>query len=168
MYWLSFLAVAVLFYLPPLNLAQHLWLWAGQYPWRMLLLGRPAPAWLACTSWLFIGYLAAGTALHLAHRRMPQDHGLARLALRLSQAGLGDLEVVAVAVAATLLVLAWPALPVARALYGWRLSISGPVAALAGLYLLAEGLRLVEAAYWADRAFEARRVPWLQEHGHYS
>lgn len=167
MYWLSFLAIAVFLYLPPLYLAQHFWGWAGQYSWYMLLSGRPLPASLACTWWLFAGYLALGTALHLAHRRLPQEHGLAQVARRLSQFGLGDWEVALVAAAATVLALAWPILPMARALYGGHLSISSPVAALAGLCLLAEGMRLAEAGYWADRAFEAGRVPWLIEQGHY-
>ena len=72
-----------------------------------------------------------------------------------------------VAVALAVVVLAWPILRAARMLFGWRHSISLPVAALAGLFLLAEALRIAENNFWADRAFAAQRMRWLSEHGYH-
>ena len=167
MYWLTFLALSVVLYAPPLNLAQHLWVWAQGQRWRFLLYGWGAPPWLAYVWWLALAYLGLGTALHLAHRRLPEDSGLSRAAIHVSRAGLGALEVLMVAVALAVVVLAWPILPAARILFGWRHSISLPVAALAGLFLLAEALRIAENNFWADRAFAAQRMRWLSEHGYH-
>jgi len=167
MYWLSFLILSLVLYVPPLNLAQQLWHWAVRQEWRLLLLGGGAPAWWAYSSWLFLIYLGLGTALHLVHRRLPEGSRLARAAVRLSQAGLGGLGALAVLVALIVLLLAWPILPAAQMMYGWRHAVSLPVATLAGLYLLAEALRLAEINLWADRAIAAQRTLWLTEHGHY-
>lgn len=166
MYWLTFLGLSLLLYLPPLYLAGRLWEWAQLQRWWMLLLGLPAPAWLGYVTWLILIYLGLGTALHLVHRRLQAQSGPGELALRLTRAGLGGVDLAAAGVAAGVLLLAWPLLPLGRVLYGWRLAISTPVAALALLFLLAEALRLAEGHYWADRAHEARRVRWLAEQGH--
>jgi hypothetical protein len=166
-YWLAFLALTVALYVPPLNVGQHLWIWVQGQQWRFAIPGWGAPAWWAYLSWLFLAYLSLGTALHLAHRRLPQDSPLSRAALRVSQSGLGSLEVVMVLVSVSVLVLAWPLLPAAQLIYGWSYAISLPVAALAALFLLAEGLRLAENHYWADRAFAARRRHWLRDHGYH-
>jgi hypothetical protein len=167
MYWSSFLILSLALYLPPLNLAYHLWAWARRQEWWLLLLGWRSPAWPAYVSWLALAYLGLGTALHVLHRRQPGDGRLARAAMRLSRAGLGGLEVLAAAVALVVLLLAWPVLPAARVIYGWDHAISLPVATLAGLYLLAEALRLVENNLWDDQAIEARRTSWLIEHGYF-
>lgn len=167
MYWLTFLALSLALYLPPFNLAQHLWRWAAVQEWHVLLVGWPAPASRAYAGWLALIYLATGTALHFVHVRLAAESRLGRLAVHLSRAGLGSADALAAVVALAILFLAWPVLPVARAVYGWRYGISVPVAALAALYLLAEALRLVENNILADRAFAARRTEWLIEHGHH-
>jgi hypothetical protein len=166
MYWLTFVVLSLLLYLPPLNLGQHLWSWAEGQRWWMLVLDQPAPPWLGYISWLVFGYLGLGTALHLVHRRLGEGSRLGRFALRLSRAGLGDVEAIAVGLAAAVLGLAWPVLPLAHEMYGWRYAISVPVAGLALLYPVAEALRLAEGHYWADQAYEAGRVRWLAEQGH--
>ncbi|MDI7276980.1 MAG: hypothetical protein QME94_13460 [Anaerolineae bacterium] len=167
MYWLTFTALALVLYLPPLSLARHLWQWAARMRWRMVLTGWGSPAWLAYLWWLLFIYLALGTLLHLVHFRLPEGSRLSRAALRLSRAGFGGLGVLLFAVALTVILLAWPVLPAARVLYGWRHGISTPAVALAMLYLVADVLRMAENHFWADRAFEARRTHWLIEHGHY-
>jgi len=167
MYWLSLLALTLALYTPPLFLARQLWRWTVAGYWDFPLLGRPCPPELAYAIWLAIAYLALGTALHLIGLRLPPDGGLRRLAGQVSQAGLGAPGVLAPALALALVLLAWPLLPLARALWGWRYAISPPVAALAAVYLLAEALRLAENNFWADRAFAAGRAAWLAEHGYH-
>ena len=166
MYWLTFLVFTVVLYLPPLDLGQHLWRWAAAQRWYLLLTGWPSPAWLAYGTWLTVIYVALGTAACLLLRRVPEDGRLRRSVLRLSATGLGPVGVGSALIAATVLLAAWPGLPAARALYGWRLGLSTPVATLAGLYLLADALRLAENNLWLDRAFAARRTEWLIEHGY--
>jgi len=166
-YWLMFLACALLLYLPPLYLARQLWLWAEQQYWWLLLLGWRSPAWLAYIAWLIVLYaLAGGLALAVAWR-LPEDSGLVRLARQLSQASLGWPGALVTATAALMLLLAWPILPLLRATHGWQLALSTPTVALAALYLAAEALRLAEHNLWIDRAFEAWRHNWLVEQGYH-
>ncbi len=167
MYWLTFVAFSLLLYLPPLNLAGRLWQWAAWQQWHVLLVGWRVPPGTAYLFWLTVVYLGVATLWHLAQRRLPGDSRLGSLALRASRADLGPLGVIAPLAAVATLLLTWPLLPAAQVIYGWHYAISPPVAALAYLYLLAEGLRLAEVNVWADRAFAARRVAWLVEHGHY-
>jgi len=166
MYWLAFLILSLALYLPPLIPARHLWAWAERQVWVVPAVGWHWPAWLASAFWLTVAYLALGTLLHAAHLRLPDGTAGGDLARRLSRASLGSLDVVAASVAAAVVLLAWPVLPGLGAVYGWRLAISPPVAMLAGLYLLAEALRLAEDNLWADRAIAAWRARWLAEHGH--
>jgi hypothetical protein len=166
MYWLAFLILSLALYLPPVVPARHLWAWAERQVWVVPVAGWHWPAWLAAAFWLTVAYLALGTLMHLAHRRLPSGTAAGELARRLSRANLGSLDVVAAGVAAAVLLLAWPVLPGLAAIYGWRLAISPPVAILAWLYLLAEALRLAEDNLWADLAAEAWRSRWLAEHGH--
>ena len=165
MFWLAFVILSLALYLPPVVPARHLWAWAARQEWVVPAIGWRWPAWLAFVFWLTSVYMALGTLLHLAHRRLP-DGAAAKLARRLSQASLGSIDVVAAAMAAAVVLAAWPVAPGLQALYGWRLAISPPVATLAGLYLLAEALRLAEDNLWADRAVAAWRLRWLAEHGH--
>ena len=165
MYWLAFVAFSLVLYAPPFELARHLWRWAVQQNWVVPLLAWRWPAGVAYIFWMAVAYLALGTLLHLAHRRVPPTAPLGRLALRLSQAGLGSLGVVAAGVAGATILLAWPLLPIMTALYGWGLAISPPVVVLAWLYLLAEALRMAEDNLWTDHAFVAWRRRWLAEHG---
>ena len=166
MYWLTFIVLSAIFYLPPLHLGLHAWRWAAAQRWHILLTGWPTPAWLAYFTWLTAIYLALGTAGLLLLRRVPEDSRARRAMLRLSQTGLGLLDAVAALLALAVLLAAWPVLPAAHALYGWRYGLSTPVAALAGLYLLADALRLAENNLWLDRAFAAQRAQWLVEHGY--
>ncbi|MCL6430123.1 MAG: hypothetical protein K6V36_04590 [Anaerolineae bacterium] len=167
MYWLTFSAMSLLLYLPPLYAAEHLWRLAARQQWYMMLTGWWSPASLAYISWLLIIYVALGTLMHLAHRRMGPDSRLSLAARQLSRAGFGGLGVLFFAVAVAVVLLAWPVLPAMRVLHGWRWSISTPAAALAVLYLAADVLRMAENHFWEDRAFEAERTRWLIEHGHY-
>ncbi len=163
MFWLTFVILSLVLYMPPFDLARRLWAWAAVQTWVVPLVGLRWPAWLAYASWLAVIYLALATALHFAHRRLPQGSRLESTALYLSRASLGSLGVWADLAAVLALLLAWPILPGCRNLYGWRLAISTPVAALAGLYVLAEALRLAEDNLWADRAYAAWRRRWLAE-----
>lgn len=165
MYWLAFVIFSLALYLPPLGLAGPLWHWAARQVWVVPLVHWRWPAWWAYAFWLTVAYLALGTLLHLAHRRLPRGSPLGLVALRLSGAGLGSLGVAGACVAATVALLAWPVLPAMTAMYGWQLAVSPPVALLAGLYLLAEALRMAEDNIWADRAFAAWRLRWLAERG---
>jgi hypothetical protein len=167
MYWLTFIALTLVLYLPPLYLARQLWRMAARLQWHMVLTGWWSPPSLAYISWLLIAYVTLGTLMHLAHRRMRPDSRLSRAALRLSRAGFNGLGALLFAVAVAVVLLAWPVLPAMRVLHGWRWSISPPAAALAVLYLAAEVLRMAEKHFWEDRAFEAQRTRWLIEHGHY-
>ncbi len=143
MYWLTFVAFSVALYAPPLELARHLWHWAAQQVWVVPLAGWRWPPGVAYAFWLAVAYLTVGTLLHLARRQSPSPPA-GDLALRLSRAGLGGLGVIGAGVAAAIIFLAWPVLPTMAALYGWRLALSPPVVALAGLYLLAEAARMAE------------------------
>jgi hypothetical protein len=167
LYWLSFLILTLALYLPPANLARHAWEWAGRQYWVLPGLEWPCPAWCAYTFWLTVAYLTLGTALHLLQRRLPADNRIARLALRITRADLGGLDVLTVVAAVVILLLAWPILPAGWILWGWHYRISAPVAALAALSILAQVLRLAEDNVWADRAFAAFRTTWLIEHGYY-
>lgn len=167
MYWLSFLLLSLLLYTPPFSLGQQVWQWALRRYWWVPLLGWPLPASFGYLFWLVAAYLALGTALHLAHHRLPADNRLRRLAEQVSRGSLGGVGVIACLVAVLIILLAWPVLPAYRLMYGWPYAISTPVAALAALYLLAEAVRRMENSGLADRAFENWRRLWLTEHGHY-
>lgn len=166
MYWLTFVILSLVLYLPPLHLGQRLWRWTLEQEWHMLLTGWPTTAWLAYVTWLTAFYLLLATAGHLVLRRLPPESRFRRAVLCLSQASLGTVGFLAVLAALLVLLLAWPGLPAAHALYGWHLAFSVPVAYLAGLYLLAEALRMAENNIWLDRAFAAQRAQWLIEHGY--
>ena len=168
MYWLSFLLLSLALYLPPLDPARRLWAWAERQYWYVPIIYWHWPAWLAYTFWLTVVYLALGTALYLAHRRWAGESHLGRGLLAVSRASLGGLGAVVWAVAALVVLLAWPILPACQVMYGWTAAISPPVAALAALYLLAEAVRMAEEHHWVDRAFAAWRREWLQEQGHHS
>ncbi|HOG47203.1 MAG TPA: hypothetical protein PLJ35_02230 [Anaerolineae bacterium] len=165
MSWLAFVILSLALYAPPFGLAWRLWSWALRQVWIVPLVRWRCPAGLAAGFWLTAAYLALAALLHLAHRRLPSASWPARLAWRLSGAGLGGLGVLGALAAAAVLLLAWPILPLARAVFGWALAISQPTAGLAGLYLLAEALRMAEDNLWADRAFAAWRRRWLAERG---
>ena len=166
MFWLTFIAYALVLYLPPFYLAGQLWQEARDLYWWLPLLGWRFPAWLAYISWLVLVYaLLGGLALLLA-LRLPEELEPARTARRLAGAGLGWPGALVTAAAVGVILLAWPILPLARATYGWRLGISTPTVALAVLYLVAEALRLAEHSLWTDRAFEAWRRIWLREQGY--
>ena len=168
MYWLSFVMLSLVLYLPPFNLAEKLWRWFTHWRWYIPLFGWPCSPWQAYLFWLSMAYLTLGTLLHFIHRRWPVDSPLGRLVCQVSQARLGGLEVFMAGLAAAVLVLAGYILPIGHILYGWTVTLSAPVAALSVLYLLAEALRLVEVNIWADRAFAGRRGHWLFEQGYYS
>lgn len=163
MYWLTFVVIALVLFVPPLYFGSFLLQQIETSELQMPFVGWHLPGWLVFWCGILIVHIVIGTLAFWATKAFFSNHFLGRMARRVSAAEFGTpASFLAVLTLAGQFII----LPIVNSAYHTAYHLSNATVVFALLMLSAEVLRGLENTSWDDFDFKMHRIQELPQQGY--